>query len=126
MAKQGIIHDYDLHANLEKSGKQQTCVVCDTSPMTFQWSDYSGEAMCTKCGCPYQLKWGSDKQKREGKYPYLNVKKEYIWLLKEYWDKTHKFVCHGTMMINEPIGLKEFNEWLEQTHPELIKDEEAD
>ena len=49
--KQGILHDYDLHANLEESAKLQTCVVCGDYPMRFQWSDYSGEGMCMKCGC---------------------------------------------------------------------------
>lgn len=54
MPKQGILHDYDLRANREPTAKDNTCVVCGAHPVTYQWSDLSGEAMCTRCGCPYQ------------------------------------------------------------------------
>ena len=120
MVKQGLIHDYDLHANHEASAQNQTCVVCGASPMGFQWSDYSGEAMCRQCGCPYQLKWGSDKQKEEGKYPYCNIKDEYVHILKEYWLETKKFVTHG-QMISGAQGLEEFRNWVKTNHPELLK-----
>lgn len=120
MAKQGLIHDYDLHANLEPAAQKQTCVVCGTSPMTFQWSDFSGEGMCTQCGCAYQLKWGSDKQKQVGNYPYCNIKDEWIPILKEYWNETKKFVTHGRMM-GGAQGVDEFYNWVKIKHPELMK-----
>ena len=118
MPKQGILHDYDLKANEERSATNQTCIICGASPMVFQWSDYSGEAMCTKCGCPYQLKWGSKKQEKEGKYPYLNLKREYVPYIKEYWEKTHKFVHYGRRLAPRP-SLADFYNWLDETHPEF-------
>ena len=119
MPKLGILHDYDLQANKEQSAEHQTCVVCGASPMTFQWSDLSGEAMCTQCGCAYQLKWGAEERRKEGKYPYVNIKSEWLPILKEYWKETHKFVCHGMMMGRRP-GAKEFQEWVESNHKEML------
>lgn len=118
MPKYGILHDYDLMANNELSAADQTCIICGASPMSFQWSDYSGEAMCIRCGCPYQLKWGNEKQKKEGKYPYLKLRTEYVPFIREYWEKTGKFVCYGTMFGPRP-GLVDFYQWLDKTHPEF-------
>lgn len=117
MAKQGILNDYDLQANQENSARNQTCHICGTENMAFQWSDCSGEAMCTKCGCPYQLKWGDEMQEKEGKYPYLNLKAGFIPIAKEYWDKTHKFVCYGYMLWHQP-GLNELVDWAKENYPE--------
>lgn len=121
MVKQGILNDYDLQANLEGSAKGQTCIICGINPVGYQWSDYSGEGMCIRCGCPYQLKWGSDDQKKEGKYPYLNLDERWIPIVKEYWTLTHLFVCQGIMLGSKP-GLKEFNEWVDKNHPEMVKE----
>jgi hypothetical protein len=121
MIKQGILHDYDLMANAENSAKENTCVICGVNPVIYQWSDYSGEGMCTQCGFPYQLKWGSDEAKKEGKYPYNNIPDKYIPAIKEYWNETHQFVHLGCSLSNNQ-GVKEFNEWLEKKHPEFCKD----
>ena len=120
MPKQGVLHDYDTHANYENSAHNQTCAVCGASPMAFQWSDYSGEAMCMKCGCPYQLKWGSDKQKEENNYPYLSLNEEYLPVAQEYWNEKHKFVCYGTMIGSQP-GMGELVSWLRDNHPEHLQ-----
>jgi hypothetical protein len=119
MTKQGILHDYDLMANAEPSANAQTCVVCGASPMTFQWSDYSGEGMCTKCGTPYQLKWGSDEQRAEGKYPYLNLKDEFVPIVREYHQQTGAWTYLGTGF--DRPGLREFDAWVKQNHPEMCK-----
>lgn len=116
MVKQGILHDYDLMANMEDSAVGQTCRVCGDCPMGFQWSDYSGEAMCMKCGCPYQLKWGSDKQEEKKKYPYLRLSKEFIPIAQEYWKKKEKWVCYGCMLGPQP-GMNELVTWLKANHP---------
>lgn len=123
MPKAGILHDYDLHANLEESSKNQNCAICGAYPMSFQWSDYSGEAMCTKCGCPYQLTWGSDEQKAEGKYPYLKLNKGFVVAAKEYWDKKQSFVCYGLMIGNRP-GMSDLVHWLAKHHPEHVEKKE--
>lgn len=120
MAKFGILHDYDLMANEEKSAQAQTCVVCGMSPVSYLWSDFSGEAMCRKCGTPYQLKWGTDKQKEEGKYPYLNLSDQWVPVVREYHETTGKWTCFGTMMGGRP-GMPEFIEWVKEHHPELLK-----
>lgn len=120
MAKCGILHDYDLAANCEPSAQQQTCVTCGAAPITYQWSDYSGEAMCTKCGTPYQLKWGSDEQRADGKYPYLLLREEFVHVLREYHTETGRFVCLGTMLGPKP-GYAEFVEWCRVKHPEVMR-----
>lgn len=120
MPKRGILNDYDLMANMEDSAENQTCAICGASPMRFQWSDLSGEAMCTKCGCPYKLKWGTDEQKEEGNYPYLNLKEEFIPIAKEYWEETHKFVCYGWMLGQRP-GTKELLNWMKEHYPDWVE-----
>ena len=120
MAKAGILHDYDLMANAEPAARRidVVCVICGATPPTYQWSDYSGEAMCVTCGCPYQLKWGSNAQQAEGKYPYLNLRPEAISAIREYWQETQRWTCFGTMLGHQP-GLVEFAKWCKAKHPEL-------
>ena len=125
MAKVGIDHDYDLLANQEESAWGQTCIVCGCSPMTFQWSDYSGEGMCTECGTPYQLKRGTDEQKAEGKYPYLRMKSEWVPVVREYHQQTGQFVALGCML-GQQRGMAEFVEWLKGHHPEMLRTPEQE
>lgn len=125
MAKAGILHDYDLHANLEPAAQEQiTCALCGATPPTYQWSDYHGEGMCTRCGCPYQLRAGSDEQVKKGKYPDLNLADKWVPVAKEYWEETQQWVCLGTMLGARP-GLNEFFEWVEKKYPELFEKKEA-
>jgi len=116
----GFIHDYDLRANDEPSARGVTCAVCDTSPVLFQWSDYSGEAMCHECGCPYQLKWGSDEQRTESKYPYLSFMVEFVPIAREYWQAKKAFVTYGTMLTGHQ-WIAALNAWLRQHHPEWLE-----
>ena len=120
--KAGLIHDYDLMANAEPSAQQRnTCVVCEVYPVAYQWGDYSGEAMCCNCGCPYQLKWGSDQQTSEGKYPYLNLRDDFIPVAREYWNYAKQFVHYGTSF-NLRDGMDGLTEWLKKHHPEQLTD----
>ena len=114
MSKQGVLHDYDLYANREESSVGVTCAICGREDTQFQWSDYSGEAMCTQCGCPYQLI-------TEGN-PYLNIEQEHLPVLRQYWEETGQFVCYGSMLGYAP-GVKEFNYWLNKNYPELCEKE---
>ncbi len=123
MPNQGILNDYDLLANAEVAAhKSQACAICGAEPVTYQWADRSGEAMCTSCGCPYQLKWGSKEQEAAGDYPYLMLLEEFLPIAREYWVEKRAFVCHGTM-IGPKSGWKEFIEWIGQKHPEWLKSE---
>lgn len=119
MAKAGIINDYDLMANAEPSAKGQTCAICGDSPMRFQWSDYHGEGMCQKCGTPYQLRAGSEAQKEEGAYPYINLDERWVPVVREYHEETGAFACLGQMLGRAP-GREEFFEWAQERHPELF------
>ena len=118
MAKHGILHDYDLLANAEMSAQKQTCLVCGTSPMQFQWSDYHGEGMCRACGCPYQLKAGSDEMKQEGAYPYCVLSEPWIPVVREYWEETGSWTYLGIGLGKLP-GLAQFDTWAREHHPEL-------
>ena len=119
MLKSGILHDYDLMANNEKSAQRADfiCIICGASPPTYQWSDYSGEAMCIKCGCPYQLKWGSEAQKEEDNYPYLNLNPDLVPIVRAYWEETKQWTCFGTMLDGQP-GAAEFNAWYKKNYPD--------
>jgi hypothetical protein len=122
MPKHGILNDYDLRANNEDSAEGVTCAICGTENTTFQWSDYNGEAMCTKCGCPYQLINGTDEQKAKADYPYLSLKEEFIPVAQEYWNETHKFTHYG-MSISKRPGYNELCVWLDNNHPEWLRSE---
>lgn len=123
--KHGILHDYDLQANRESSAKGNVCVTCEANPVSYQWADYSGQAMCTRCGTPYQLKWGSDEQQKEGAYPYLSLSDEWAPVAKEYWEETQVFACLG-MMIGHKPGAAAFFRWAEANHPELFEEPDTE
>lgn len=111
--KMGVVNDYDLMANAESSARKPVaCAICDASPITFRWSDLSGEAMCCRCGCPYQLKWGTEAQETEGAYPYLQLRPEVVPVFRRYFAETHRFATLGTMMGPRP-GLGDLHDWLD-------------
>lgn len=121
-AKMGLLHDYDLMANAEQSAHGNTCVVCAAYPVRYQWSDYSGEGMCTRCGTPYQLKWGGKTKEAEGKYPYLNLREDFLPIARDYWKETQSFVHYG-QSFSQDQGIAALNAWIKQRHPELLKDD---
>lgn len=88
---------YGLLANAEQSAVESPpCQICDTSRPTYSWTDYSGEATCTRCGTAYQIKWG---ELREGEaYPRINVKEKFIPVLRRYWAETGKQNGSGTFL----------------------------
>lgn len=121
LPKQGVRQDYDLMANAEPAAKvAPACEVCGSSPVMYQWADYSGEAMCTRCGTPYQLKWGTPEQVAEGKYPYLNLMPSWVPIVREYYEQTGRFTCLGRVM-GHARGLEEFYAWVDAHHPEMSK-----
>ena len=117
MIKQGLIHDYDLMANAEPAARAVTCAICDTADISFQWSDYSGEAMCTVCGCPYQLKWGNDEQVRENKYPYLSLHDTFIPIAREFWRESKTWVHYGASFSRND-GHPELSAWMKKHYPD--------
>lgn len=108
-------------ANAEPAAeKLSACLVCGSSPVVYQWSDYSGQAMCRSCGTPYQLKWGTPAQVAEGKYPYLGLRDEFVPIVREYHAETGRFTCLG-MMLGPCPGMAEFVEWCKVHHPSVIR-----
>jgi hypothetical protein len=65
------------------------------------------------------LKWGTDEQVKDGKYPYPNIQEVWIPILKKYWDETHEFVCYGSMLGDRP-GVEKFNKWAEDNYPDMF------
>lgn len=122
-AKLGILHDYDLMANVEPAARGVKCACCDAEPMSFQWSDYHGEGMCVRCGCPYQLKAGSKEMEAEGSYPYLNLNEAYVEPVRAYYEETRRFTYLGSGFSTP--GLREFLEWVEVNRPHLMRDAEV-
>lgn len=118
-AKHGILHDYDLLANAEPAASKATkCAGCDAEPPVFQWSDLHGEAMCTRCGCPYQLRGGGAEMEREGAYPYMTLRAELVEPLRAYYAETKRFTCLGQMLGHCP-GIEEFADWLQENRPDV-------
>lgn len=121
MAKMGVLHDYDLMANREEAAqKPMACVVCDAPRIMYQWSDYHGEAMCSQCGCPYQIKSGSDEQVKEGKYPYISLLDSFVPVAREYWQHAREFVHYGHSFSNDQ-GKAALVAWLKVHHPETLQ-----
>ena len=125
MAKAGLIHDYDLMANREESSRGVTCAVCDTPETTFQWSDYSGEGMCTVCGCTYQLKWGTEKEREEAKYPYMTMRADFVPIARQFWNETNKWVHYGSSFSCN-TGHPELSAWMKIHHPNFGKEAESE
>lgn len=99
------------------------CLVCETIS-GFNWSDAHGEAMCNKCGVPYNLK--ADP-------PECNLKPDWILICKQYFQETGAYMGLGQIMIWDQYpecedGVRKFNEWVVKNHPELCKprEEESD
>ena len=98
------------------------CPICGADPIPGRWTDFSGEINCMDCGIPLQIKWGNDKQKEEGNYPYIGM---YLCLaehFKERWEQTHTRARFGRWMGWTPEGVVDeqnsFWEWMETNHPE--------
>jgi hypothetical protein len=91
--------------NTQGAAARKTCVVCDDPSPHYTWTDYSGEGICMRCGTPYQLKWGSDKQVSDGMYPYLNVREEAVPMFRRYFAETNSSWGGGTY-----LGLRDYPE----------------
>lgn len=116
-------------ANDVPEGKDFTCIICNDNPMTWTWGDVHGEAMCVKCGTPYQLlQYDENKERIKGATPKLNIKESWIPVLKTYWEETHSFIGLASIMIWRDYpeceeGQRKFNDWLDE-HPELVPEED--
>jgi len=98
------------------------CPICESDPIPGRWTDYSGEMNCMNCGIPLQIKWGTDKMKEEGNYPYIQMYPCLAELFKERWSETHKRARFGRWLGYLPEGVTkeqdEFWGWIKENHPE--------
>ena len=123
--KQGRFADYDSHANLVPQAKLiKKCEVCGASPPSFIWTDYFGEAMCSRCGVPYQLLSPAGKQDKQ--VPYLALRKELIEPCRRYWREKGEFMGLGCRLGGSYPGLGELVQWLKENYPELIEKKEPE
>lgn len=120
---------YGYLANQEINREQgvSPCLVCDDKDPHYSWTDYSGEAYCTRCGTAYQLKWGDLKEGES--YPRINIEAEWIPVLRDYYAETHQLNGSGTYLSfcypEQAKGNEQFNEWFDankEKYPELLKE----
>jgi hypothetical protein len=114
MAKAGIYFDYDLMANNEIK-ESFKCLVCGKE-LACRWTDYHGEGVCLTCGTPYQLIHYDENNKRIERSPQINIKKEYIAKLQQYWEETKKTMSLGIYLGRnpEPENYNAVIEWLDR------------
>lgn len=98
------------------------CETCDTERPMWAWTDTHGIAQCMRCGTPYRLyhyEGEEGNERRVEKPPELCVKLEYIPVLREYWNQTHRIIPSG---FSFPGGQElasnkdheDFSEWMKQ------------
>jgi hypothetical protein len=119
---------YGHLANQVDGAKEFCCEVCGVSPVTWTWGDLHGEAMCVRCGTPYQLlqyeKGEDGKEHGVDRLPKLNIKPEWVPVLQQYWQETQQFTGFATIIIPRDYpecveGKRKFDAWLEE-HPEVM------
>ncbi len=72
------------------------CAVCGCVLRVF-WSDMPGEAMCIVCGTPYQIVVYTLMGIKLKTPPLINVKNEWLVIMKQYWIETHEFMGMGVI-----------------------------
>ena len=116
---------YGHRANEVQSAQLLVCEICGANPIRWTWSDKHGEAMCTRCGTPYQiLQRDSNRKLLPDATPRINIKKEWIPVLKRYWGEKQAFMGLGTIMIWRDYpecaaGQKKFYAWVD-AHEEIV------
>lgn len=119
---------YGHLANEVAEGRDYTCLICGDDPVQWTWGDAHGEAMCVKCGTPYQLlQYDEDRQRIAGVSPKPNIEESWIPILKAYWEETHNFIGLATIMMWRDYpeceeGQRKFYAWLDE-HPELMPED---
>ena len=94
------------------------CEICNDE-LVCEWSDVHGEGVCLNCGTPYQLLQYDDNNKRiVDAAPKINIKPEYIPLLKKYWSETGEHMGLGTYLLESKHldRTRAFHAWLD-SHP---------
>jgi hypothetical protein len=91
------------------------CEICDDA-ISYEWTDLHGEAICWRCGTPYQLyQYDENKKRIPDAEPTINIKDEYIPMLKQYWNENKKHMGLGTYLGKPKYPEKHhaFFDWLD-------------
>ncbi len=64
------------------------CEICGIANPHFEWCDVHGVAICGNCGISYKLYHYGDGNNRIEKDPELLTKKEWVEVVKKYWNET--------------------------------------
>jgi transcription elongation factor Elf1 len=112
MQEYGYLANKEVHNNF-------TCLVCNNINPGFNWSDLHGEAMCNVCGTPYQIVQYDNNDKRIEAEPKINIKDDWIDILREYWNETHQYIGLGVIMVKRDYpectkGRELFFNWLDK------------
>ena len=115
---------YGSMANGAPNASGFTCLICETSPVSWTWSDAHGEAMCTKGGTPYQLIQRDEDKNIIDALPSINITEKWVPVLKQYWQETQRFTGLGTIMIWRDYpecdaGQEAFYRWVDE-HPAVV------
>lgn len=114
-------------ANTVEPSAGFTCLICGLSPANWTWGDAHGEAMCRRCGTPYQLlqyeKDENGENHRLDVPPKLNIKEDWVPVLTRYWEETQAFTGLATIIIPRDYpecveGKSKLYDWLD-AHPEV-------
>ena len=119
---------YGGRANAVKSAWRFECLICRSNPTTWTWTDLHGEAVCVKCGTPYQLlqyaETGDGKRQLEDKPPRINIRDEWLPVLIQYWQERQAFMGLGRIMIDRQypefiVGKEKFYAWCD-AHEDIL------
>ena len=119
---------YGYRANQVQSARLFVCQICRAKPTVWTWSDLHGEALCTKCGTPYQLLQYDSDGKLLDVPPIINVRADWVPVLEQYWGERQTFMGLGTFMSGRHYpecveGQEKFWAWVD-VHRDIVPAEE--
>lgn len=93
------------------------CTICGI-PHRWAWTDTHGVAQCRGCGTPYTIYHYDEQNKRLDKPPEINVKPEYIPVLRAYWNETQRRIPSGCSFpggqeLATPEDSANFSAWMD-------------
>lgn len=96
------------------------CQICGINA-GFNWSDKHREAMCNKCGIPYQILHYDKDNNQIDKLPEISISITWIPIIKRYWEEKHIFIGLGSILIYKDYpecieGQRQFNKWCKENN----------
>ncbi len=120
-----------MRAPLVTPKEQITCEICGDS-LSCRWTDTHGIGACLTCGAPYRLYHYAPDKKRVDKSPAIQIRPEWIPILKRYWEEVGHNCDPGGFNFSgssyEVASEEDFRlyiQWMEKHKDELPKEEES-